>query len=145
LLSQIYLTKEFVRKTIDSKNKKQIFFIGSMAYKAVLNASAPYCAAKAGLAHFANCIAWELAPKNYDVYTLHPSNTEDTPMTKHTIESVARYRGISMEDAEKYWGSVLPKDRWLQKEDIANLVNYLINDESGYLSGCNLEMKGGQR
>src|SRR4051812_28380925 len=109
LTTSIVQTKRFVQQTLDKPGPKYIVYIGSMAYRSVLNGSAPYCAAKAGLAHFAKCVAWELAPKNYNVFCVNPSNTEYTPMTAHTIRGLMRYRNLSRDDAERYWGATLPK------------------------------------
>jgi NAD(P)-dependent dehydrogenase (short-subunit alcohol dehydrogenase family) len=145
LLSSIYGARSFVRGNLYSPYRKQIVFIGSMAYKAVLNGSSPYCAAKAGLAHFARCLAWELAPKGFDVFCVHPSNTLGTPMTEETIKGLMRYRGLDREEAEAYWGAVLPKKQWLLPENIADLVSFLVSGKAEYLSGANLDMAGGQR
>lgn len=141
----IFMARNFVNLTLDSSKRKYIVFIGSMAYRNVLNGSAVYCAAKAGLAHFAKCIAWELAPKGYNVFCVHPSNTEGTPMTEQTIQGLMRYRNLSREQAEAYWGAVLPKERWLQPEDIAETVAWLVSGKADYLSGTNIDMAGGQR
>lgn len=136
----------FVRATLNTDYHKTIVMIGSMAYTSVLNASAVYCASKAGLAMLARCLAWELAPKGYTVVAVHPSNTEGTPMTEATIEGLMRVRHITRTEAEAYWGAVLPKEHWLQPEDIASVVSYIAHGGAGgYLSGANLELRGGQR
>jgi NAD(P)-dependent dehydrogenase (short-subunit alcohol dehydrogenase family) len=145
LTGTIRLVQEFVAQTINSKVRKKIIMIGSMAYKAVLNASAPYCASKAGLAHFTKCIAWELAPKGYDVYCIHPSNVLDSPMSEATIKGIMRYRKVSRAEAEAYWGAVCPKNSFLTKGEIADLVEYLLFSKTEYLSGANIELAGGQR
>lgn len=145
LKASILGAQAFVQATLDDPWKKHIVFIGSMAYSARLNASATYCAAKAGLTHFARCLAWELAPKNYDVFIVHPSNTLGTPMTEETIAGVQRYRGISREDAEGYWGAILPRGEWLKPENIADVVEFLLSGKAAYMSGCNVELAGGQR
>ena len=145
LTASIVGAQSFVKDTINMPWQKNIVFVGSMAYRNVLNGSAVYCAAKAGLAHFAKCLAWELAPKGYNVFCVHPSNTEGTPMTEETIQGLMRYRGLSREEAEAYWGAVLPKNKWLQPEDIAETVNYQVSGKADYLSGANIDMAGGQR
>jgi len=145
LTASIIATKRFVEATINSPHKKYIVYIGSMAYKGVLNGSSPYCAAKAGLSHFMKCVAWELAPKGYNVFCVNPSNTENTPMAEATIQGLMRYRNITEEEARKYWASCLPKDKWLQKEEIAEVVAFLISGKADYLSGSNIDLAGGQR
>jgi NAD(P)-dependent dehydrogenase (short-subunit alcohol dehydrogenase family) len=137
--------KHFVQNTISNPWPKYIVFIGSMAYRSVLNGSAPYCAAKAGLAHFARCIAYELAPKNYNVFCVHPSNTEGTPMTEKTIQELQRYRDLTREQAEQYWGHGLPRLNWLQSYDIGEIVSFLVSGKADYMSGGNIDLTGGQR
>jgi len=138
-------TSQFVKHTLNKPYKKHIVFIGSMAYKNVLNGSAPYCAAKAGLAMFTRCMAWELAPKNYDVFCVHPSNVENSPMSEETVLGLMRFRGLSRQEAEEYWSASLPRSNWLQKGDIADTVSYVVSGEAAYMSGTNIDLAGGQR
>lgn len=145
LTASILATQAFVRSTKQQPWLKCIVYVGSMAYKSVLNASGPYCAAKAGLAQFARCMAWELAPKGYRVFIVHPSNTEGTPMTEKTIAGIQRYRGISYEEAEQYWGAVKAMPEWLQPRDIASVVKWLLDGEADWLAGAQLDLGGGQR
>jgi NAD(P)-dependent dehydrogenase (short-subunit alcohol dehydrogenase family) len=145
LYGTINLTKAFVRSTIETPHRKKIIAIGSMAYNRILNGSATYCASKAGVAHFIRCAAWELAPKGYDVYCIHPSNVDGTPMANDTIVGLARYRGITMEEAESYWSNSYIRLRSLKPYDIASLVIYLLSPEAEFLSGQQFEMTGGQR
>jgi len=146
LQGSINVTQAFVRQTIDNTpRRKKIISIGSMAYKAVLNGSAAYCASKAGLAHFMKCIAWELAPKGFDVYSIHPSNTEGTPMSNETVNGLMSYRKITEEQAIAYWSDNNPRESFLTREEIADLVHYICSGKAPYLSGCNLELAGGQR
>jgi NAD(P)-dependent dehydrogenase (short-subunit alcohol dehydrogenase family) len=145
LKGSINLAQRFVRGTIDRPYKKTIIAIGSMAYRSVLNGSAAYCASKAGLAMFMRCLAWELAPKGFGVYTIHPSNTLGAPMSEETIVGLMRYRGLSREEARDYWGASLPKKQWLTPENISDMVNFILSGKAEYLSGSNIELPGGQR
>lgn len=145
LVGSMIATSVFVQETIEDPHHKHIVYIGSMAAKGVLNASAPYCAAKAGLNHFAKCMGWELTPKGYSVFVVNPSNTEGTPMTERTIELIMRYRGIGREEAEAYWSSINLKEHWLQPLDIAETVSYLVSGRAAYQSGTAIDLSGGQR
>jgi NAD(P)-dependent dehydrogenase (short-subunit alcohol dehydrogenase family) len=144
-IASIRASRQFINKTINSEHKKYIVFIGSMAYNRVLNGSSVYCAAKAGIAHFARCLAWELAPKGYNVIAIHPSNTENTPMTEATINGLMRFRGLTREEAEAYWGSILPKKEWLQPKEVSDIVSFFLSGDSDYMSGTQIELAGGQR
>lgn len=146
LTSSMKMVSSFVRSTINSVPiRRKIISIGSMAYKAVLNGSSAYCASKAGLAQFMKCAAWELAPKGYDVYSIHPSNTEDANMSRETIVNLARYRNISLDAAKAYWAANNPRNEFLSKQEISDLVQFLCSGKAAYLSGANLELAGGQR
>ncbi len=145
LFGSYNLARTFVQETISLPVRKRIVMIGSMAHRAVLNGSAAYCASKAGLAHLARCMAWELAPKGYDVYCVHPSNTLGAPMSEVTIKGLMRYRGLSREDAEAYWNDSPIRTHTLTPQDIADVVKSLIENKSGYLSGSQIELAGGLR
>ena len=145
LISSIRATNQFVRQTLEMPHKKYIIFIGSMAYKSVLNGSSVYCASKAGISQFARCIAWELAPKGYNVISINPSNTENTPMTEKTIRGIMRYRSLNRQSAEGYWGSILPKKEWLQSDEIAEVASFFLSGKADYMSGSQVDLAGGQR
>jgi NAD(P)-dependent dehydrogenase (short-subunit alcohol dehydrogenase family) len=145
LTSTMKVTDDFVRNTLDKPVVKTVIYIGSMAYNHVLNASSAYCAAKAGLAMYAKCAAYELAPKGYRVFTIHPSNVADAPMSEQTVQELVKLRGLCYEDAVSYWAAECPMGTFLQKDEIASLVKMLLTDEARYLSGSNLELAGGQR
>lgn len=139
------LAQAFVRRTIDLPYRKKIIMIGSMAHKAILNGSAAYCASKAALAHLSRCMAWELAAKGFDVYCVHPSNVDGTPMAEETIQGLMAYRNISEEEARSYWSDNYIRGRSLSREEIADIVTYLLGNNSAFLSGSQIELGGGQR
>jgi NAD(P)-dependent dehydrogenase (short-subunit alcohol dehydrogenase family) len=146
LLAPMIVTQAFVRLTLNDPWLKHIVYVGSMAYTKVLNGSSPYCAAKAGLAHFSRCMAWELGFKGYRVFTVHPGNVLDTPMTKQTIDGLARYQQLSGDDAQAYWSALEPAPGFLTKEDIAVWVERLVTEENlAHASGSQIELAGGTR
>jgi NAD(P)-dependent dehydrogenase (short-subunit alcohol dehydrogenase family) len=91
------------------------------------------------------CLAWELAPKGYDVYCIHPSNVEDAPMSEETIQGLMAYRGLTRTVAERYWSDTVLRDHQLTKDEITFMVKTLLRAEAGYLSGSNIELAGGAR
>lgn len=145
LLGTIHMVQHFVHETLDTLKRKTIISIGSMAYTKVLNGSAVYCASKAGAAHLMKCLAWELAPKGYDVYSIHPSNVADTPMETETITRLSRYRNLSIPEATAYWKDGMLRPMLLQKSEITGLVIDLIEGKYPYMSGSNIELAGGAR
>jgi NAD(P)-dependent dehydrogenase (short-subunit alcohol dehydrogenase family) len=134
----------FVRETMEQKYLKYVVVIGSMAHRQVLNASAPYCAAKAGVAHLVRCLGYELAPKGYRVFCVHPSNVAGTPMTEQTVRGLMRYREIPETVAWDYWqtGQIMPV---LLPGEIAKVVGELVDGRHDHLSGTQIELTGAQR
>lgn len=145
LMSHIYQTQQFINSTIDAPYRKVIVYIGSMAYRNILNGSSVYCAAKAGLNMFARCMAWELAPKGYDVYVIHPGNVKDTPMAKSTMEQLAAYRKMTPLEAQLYWNTGNPRNTILSAHDIAVLVSEICDNKMIYAAGNPIDLTGGQR
>lgn len=145
LVGPMLAANAWVEESLHAPFIKYLVFIGSMAYKNVLNGSAPYCAAKAGIAHLVECLGYELTPKGYRVFGVHPSNTQDGPMTEATIEGLMRYRNLTREEAETYWNTGLLMPRNLHRVDIAETVGWLTSGKADFMSGTNIELKGGQR
>lgn len=146
VMGTINALQAFVNASMDFPFRKSIVVMGSMAYRNVLNASAVYCASKAAVAMLVRSLGWELTPKGFNIFCVHPSNTIDTPMTEHTIRELAKYRGISMAQAEDYWASVKLTPEWLSAYDIAEVVVDLVMNESAiFQSGTQIELSGGQR
>jgi NAD(P)-dependent dehydrogenase (short-subunit alcohol dehydrogenase family) len=144
LIAPINYTAMFAKHHVDTEHRKHIVFIGSMAYTKVLNASSIYCASKAGLAHFAQCCAWELTPKGFTIGTVHPGNIEGTPMTEETIKGIAKYRNISLDEARDYWASTKLTDKWLRPGEVADEVLRLLHSTPHH-SGAQVELAGGMR
>ena len=144
LVDPMHYTSVFAERKMNRDFRKHIVFIGSMAYRQVLNASSAYCAAKAGLAHYARCAAWELTPKGFTIGIVHPGNIENTPMTENTIDGIATYRNLTTEEARDYWASLKLTDKWLSAADVAKEVVYLLTS-SPHHSGVQVELGGGLR
>lgn len=145
LYASIMGAQQFVQATLDTPGRKYIVFVGSMAYNHVLNGSAPYCAAKAGLAHFARCLTYELAPKGYCVFVVHPSNVKDGPMSEITIQGLMRYRSLTRQEAEAYWSAEMRMERFLIKEDVAQAVVDLVDGGHDHMNGAQIELGMGGR
>lgn len=145
LTASILGSAAFVRRTLHTPYRKRIIFIGSMAHNKVLNGSAPYCAAKAGLNHYARCIAYELAPKNYSVFVINPSNVEGAPMSEKTIQGLMNYRQIPRSEAEAYWSAGNINAEFLSRDEVARTVVMCASGEHDYLAGNPIDLAGGMR
>lgn len=95
---------------------------------------ANYCAAKAGLLHLTKCLALELAP-HVRVNALLPGFTD-------TREVVERY---GLDDPQRLQAvlATIPQGRTGTPEDIADALEYLVSDQSRYVTGQQLVVDGG--
>jgi len=97
-----------------------------------------YSAAKAGLQGMARTLAIELGPFNVNVNAVAPGFVE-TRMTQATAERM----GVDFEAFKVGAASQIPLRRIGQPEDIASVIAFLCSDESSYVSGQTIYVRGG--
>jgi 3-oxoacyl-[acyl-carrier protein] reductase len=97
-----------------------------------------YSAAKAGLQGMARTLAIELGPFNINVNAVAPGFVE-TRMTRATADRM----GVDYETFKLGAASQIPLQRIGQPEDIANVIAFLCSDESGFVSGQTIYVRGG--
>lgn len=97
-----------------------------------------YSTAKAGLQGMARTLAIELGPFNINVNTVAPGFVE-TRMTRQTAERM----GVDFEAFKVGAASQIPLRRIGQPEDIANVIAFLCSEESSFISGQNMYVRGG--
>jgi 3-oxoacyl-[acyl-carrier protein] reductase len=97
-----------------------------------------YSAAKAGLQGMARTLAIELGPFNINVNAVAPGFVE-TRMTRATAERM----GVDFEAFKVGAASQIPLGRIGQPEDIAGVVAFLCSDDSSFVSGQTIYVRGG--
>ena len=97
-----------------------------------------YSAAKAGLQGMARTLAIELGPFNVNVNVVAPGFVE-TRMTRATAERM----GVDFEAFKVGAASQIPLRRVGQPDDIANVIAFLCSDESSFVSGQTIYVRGG--
>jgi 3-oxoacyl-[acyl-carrier protein] reductase len=97
-----------------------------------------YSAAKAGLQGMARTLAIELGPFNVNVNAVAPGFVE-TRMTRATAERV----GVDYEAFKVGAASQIPLRRVGQPEDIASVIAFLCSEESSFVSGQTIYVRGG--
>ncbi len=101
---------------------------------------ANYSTAKAGLQGLTRTLAIELGPFNINVNAVAPGFIE-TRMT----QAVAERMGVDWEQFIKDRAAQIPVRRSGKPEDVANVVAFLVSDESSFVSGQIIYVAGGPR
>lgn len=99
---------------------------------------ANYSAAKAGIQGFTKTLAIELGPFNVNVNAVAPGFIA-SEMTRSTAERV----GMTFEDYQAQFVPTIPLRRVGLPEDIANVVHFLVGEDSSYVSGQVIDVGGG--
>ncbi len=121
---------------VDQKYGKMVFLSSTSALGN--RGQTNYSAAKAGLQGMARTLAIELGPFNINVNAVAPGFVE-TRMTRATAERM----GVDYEAFKMGAASQIPLRRVGQPEDIANVIAFLCSDESGFVSGQTVYVRGG--
>ena len=101
---------------------------------------ANYSSAKAGLQGLTRTLAIELGPFNINVNAVAPGFIE-TRMT----QAVAERMGVDWEQFKKDRAAQIPLRRSGKPEDVANVVAFLVSDDSSFVSGQIIYIAGGPR
>jgi 3-oxoacyl-[acyl-carrier protein] reductase len=124
------------RHMVEQKYGKMVFLSSTSALGN--RGQTNYSAAKAGLQGMARTLAIELGPFNINVNAVAPGFVE-TRMTRATAERM----GVDYETFKMGAASQIPLRRAGQPEDIANVIAFLCSDESGFVSGQTVYVRGG--
>ncbi len=124
------------KQMVEQKYGKMVFLSSTSALGN--RGQANYSAAKAGLQGMARTLAIELGPFNVNVNTVAPGFVE-TRMTRATAERM----GMDYETFKLGAASQIPLRRVGQPEDIASVIAFLCSDESSFVSGQTIYVRGG--
>ena len=125
-------------------------FMMNQAYGKVINISSPtpasltkkgqvnFSTANAGLIGFTRALAVELGQYNINVNCIAPDFI-DTEMTRQ----VMRNEGMYLDDLRKFVLAEIPLRRLGTAADVANVALFLASDESSFVSGQVIYVKGG--
>ena len=130
LKSVFHFTKYFLGGMIDNQWGR-IINISSIAAATGAYGKSNYSAAKAGLLGFTKSLALEMASKNITVNAISPGAI-DTDMFNRIPE---KYREAIIKN--------IPMKRLGEPIEVANLIKFLVSDESSYITGQNIHVNGG--
>ena len=114
----------------------------SQSGKKGTNSYVAYCASKFGIIGLTQSVAAEFAPMNIRCNSICPSVVR-TPMWDKQLHDYAVKKGIRDEDVMPRFVKNTPLGRLCEYEDAANLVVFLLSDNSSYMTGQALNLTGG--
>lgn len=130
-LKGAFLCCQAVVPLMQAKNSGKIVSIASRSWLGNIGQS-NYCASKGGIVSLTRALALELAKDNINVNAVSPGLI-DTPMTRKLPDKI-KEKLIRMQ----------PMDRMGSVDDIAAAVEFLVSDDSSFITGQVLHVDGGK-
>ena len=131
LNSIFYCCKAVVPHMIKN-NYGRIVNIASIAGKEGNPNASAYCASKAGVIGLTKSLGKELADKNIAVNTVTPAGAKTRIFDQMTKEHI------------NYMLSKVPRNRFLELDELASLVAWLSSEENSFSTGAVFDISGGR-
>jgi NAD(P)-dependent dehydrogenase (short-subunit alcohol dehydrogenase family) len=142
-LTGMYLiTKEVLGRMKDHSGGR-VINISSVLGKFGVPGYTAYCASKHGVLGFTRALALEVAGRGITVNAICPGWV-DTEMARVGIEESASYQGITAQQFKRQAIQAVPIKRFLEAEEVAELVLYLVSSKAGGITGQAINICGGQ-
>jgi NAD(P)-dependent dehydrogenase (short-subunit alcohol dehydrogenase family) len=148
LTGSFLISKAVARTMIPDGEGRKIVLIGSKAATQGYAGSSGYCASKHGLLGLGRTLAAELAQYKINVNIINPGGF-DTNLRDQGIIRRAKEQGITLAEAIEQEsqktgpGPHVPLGRLGRPEEIADLVLFLVSDQSAYITGKAIDIDGG--
>jgi 3-hydroxybutyrate dehydrogenase len=102
-----------------------------------------YCAAKHGVIGLTRALALETASTGVTVNAVCPGYTE-TPLLQTSLDQVVSKTGRTQDDARTALLRANPQRRFIEPDDVAHTVLWLVARESGSITGQSISISGGE-
>lgn len=148
LTGSFLISRAVARTMIPDGEGKKIVLFGSKAATQGYAGSSGYCASKHGILGLGRTLAAELAQYKINVNIINPGGF-DTNLRDSEIVRRAKAQGISLAEAIEQEskktgpGPGVPLGRLGRPEEIADLVFFLVSDQSVYITGKAIDIDGG--
>ena len=149
LTGPFLIAKAVAKTMIPDGEGKKIVIIASVAGTFGAPGSSSYCASKYGVIGLAKTLALELAQYKINVNVISPG-AFDTNLRDESIVARAKAEGISVAEIIKRQSGMqsqmvsrIPLGRMGTPDDIADLVLFLVSDQSSYITGEEIRISGG--
>lgn len=129
-LKSVYHTVNAVLPGMMSRGCGSIVNISSIAGEKGIAGQTNYCAAKAGLLGFTRALSKEVARMNIRVNAVAPGYIETGMIAK-----VKSKRNNLIDE--------IPLGRFGKPQDVAKVVNFLLSEDSSYITGTTIAVDGG--
>ncbi len=148
LTGSFLIARAVAKNMIPNGEGRKIVLFGSKAATQGYAGSVGYCASKHGVLGLGRTLALELAPYKINVNIINPGGF-DTNLRDQAIIKRAKEQGIPLEKAVEEEsrkvgpGNNVPLGRLGKPEEIADLVYFLVSDQSAYITGKTIDIDGG--
>jgi NAD(P)-dependent dehydrogenase (short-subunit alcohol dehydrogenase family) len=146
-LNGTFLISRAVAKSMVAKGQGgKMVLVGSMGAIKAMPGSIGYCASKFGVLGLMKTLALELVQYNIFVNAINPGAVS-TNLRDSFHREMVKSEGITVEEArdkdyQKLISSI-PLGRVATTDEIANLVYFLVSDQSTYITGEAINISGG--
>lgn len=142
-LNGMYLMTKEVLKYVPHNNGGRIINISSVLGKFGVPGYTAYCTAKHGMIGFTRALALEVVSRGITVNTVCPGWVE-TDMATKGINETAALQGITPEQFKAQAVAAVPIKRFLEADEVAELVCYLASEQAQGITGQAINICGGQ-
>lgn len=142
-LNGMYLTTKEVLRHMPDNSGGRIINISSVLGKFGVPGYSAYCTTKHGMIGFTRALALELVQRGITVNTICPGWVE-TEMAQLGINQTAQLQGITPEQFKAQAIAAVPIRRFLDTDEVAELVCYIASDAARGITGQAINICGGQ-
>jgi len=142
-LNGMYLVTKEVLKRMPDHDGGRVINISSVLGKFGVPGYTAYCTTKHGMIGFTRALALEVVGRGITVNTVCPGWV-DTEMATQGINETARFQGITPEQFRTQALAGVPIKRFLEADEVAELVCYLASDQAKGITGQAINICGGQ-
>jgi NAD(P)-dependent dehydrogenase (short-subunit alcohol dehydrogenase family) len=142
-LNGMYLITKAVLKHIPDASGGRIINISSVLGKFGVPGYTAYCTTKHGMIGFTRALALEVVGRGITVNAICPGWV-DTEMAALGIRETAALQGITPEEFKAQAIAAVPIRRFLDADEVAELVCYVASDAARGITGQALNICGGQ-
>jgi len=138
-----FLCARHALPSMKEKKKGRVIFVASTNGGKPGGYVIAYRASKAALIMLARSLSLHAAPFGITVNAVCPGVTM-TPLQRELTENLLEKRGVSFDQYVADRTKSVPLGRFTEMRDIADMVEFLVSDNGGYITGQALYVNGGE-